>query len=95
VGEIGFDRHEFLYELTFWEIRSIIRGYNARHHAGWEQARLVAYHAHFCMGAKETPPQPEQWYPFSWERPEPIPQDEIDDIQAEMDAIVNNSIQNQ
>ena len=91
MGEICFPRQEFLNDLKFWEIRSIIRGYNARHHSGWEQARLVAYNAHYCMGSKEPPPTVNNWLKFPWERPEEIPQDEIDDIQAEMDAIINNS----
>lgn len=68
MGEIGFSRHEFLHELVWWEVKSIIRGYNARHHAGWEQARLVAYNAHFCMGSKETPPTVNEWIKFPWER---------------------------
>jgi len=68
VGEIGFSRHEFLYELVWWEVRSIIRGYNARHHHGWEQARLVAYNAHYCMGSKDTPPTVTEWIKFPWEQ---------------------------
>lgn len=68
MGEIGFPRREFLYELVWWEVRSIIRGYNARHHHGWEQARLVAYNAHYCMGCKDTPPTVEEWIKFPWEQ---------------------------
>lgn len=30
VGEYGISRHEFLYEIRFWEARRIIRGYNKR-----------------------------------------------------------------
>jgi hypothetical protein len=30
VGEIGRDRHEFLYEMTYWEVLRIIRGYRRR-----------------------------------------------------------------
>ena len=67
MGEIGFPRKEFLYELVWWEVKSIIRGYNARHHAGWEQARLIAYNAHYCMGSKETPPTVNEWIKFPWE----------------------------
>ena len=79
VGEIGFSRREFLHELVWWEVKSIIRGYNARHHHGWEQARLVAYNARFCMGAK-NPPTPLEWLPFPWER-EPLPtDDEINEL---------------
>jgi hypothetical protein len=30
VGEIGIPRREFLYDLRFWEVRRIIRGYRRR-----------------------------------------------------------------
>lgn len=30
MGEIGIPRHEFLYEIRFWEVRRIIRGYRRR-----------------------------------------------------------------
>lgn len=68
MGEIGISRNTFYYELKWWEVKSIIRGYNARHHAGWEQARLVAYQAHYCMGSKETPPTVTEWLKFPWEK---------------------------
>ena len=72
MGEIGISRHTFYYELTWWEVKSIIRGYNNRHHAGWEQARLVAYQAHYCMGSKETPPTVTEWLKFPWEKEKEI-----------------------
>ena len=30
MGEIGFPRREFLYEVAFWEIRRIVKGYRMR-----------------------------------------------------------------
>ena len=30
VGEIGITRHEFLYEISFWEVQRIIKGYRRR-----------------------------------------------------------------
>ena len=30
VGEIGMPRREFLYEIQFWEVRRIIKGYRKR-----------------------------------------------------------------
>ena len=30
MGEIGRDRHEFLYEMTYWEVLRIIKGYRKR-----------------------------------------------------------------
>ena len=95
MGEIGISRHEFYRELRWWEIKSIIRGYNARHHAGWEQARLVAYNARFCMGSKDPIPTVTEWLKFSWEQKAvtPLSQDEIDDLQAEMAAINAENVQ--
>ena len=89
MGEIGFRRPEFLYDLVWWEIKSIIRGYNSRQHAGWEQARLIAYTTRFCMGSKTTPPPVNQWIKFPWEqqRPMEVPQEVIDELQAEMKAM--------
>ena len=89
MGEIGFPRREFLHEIKWWEVKSIIRGYNARHHAGWEQARLVAYNARFCMGSKDPVPTVSEWIKFSWEKEHvaPISQEDIDELQAEIAAI--------
>ena len=30
MGEIGRDRHEFLYEIQYWEVLRIIKGYRKR-----------------------------------------------------------------
>ena len=30
MGEIGISRREFLYDLRFWEVRRIVRGYRKR-----------------------------------------------------------------
>jgi hypothetical protein len=89
VGEIGFSYDRFLYGLMWWEVRSIIRGYHNRHHAGWEQARLVAYNAHYCMGSKEPVPAVTEWIKFPWEKKDfaPISDKEREDLLAEMDAI--------
>lgn len=43
VGEIGYDRHEFLHDLKFWEIKSIVRGYRLRCRTVWEASRLNAF----------------------------------------------------
>ena len=89
VGEIGFPRKEFLHDLKWWEVKSIIRGYNARHHESWKQARLIAYNAHYCMGLPEgkTAPSLYDWLPFSWEKPNIPTFDEVKDVVAEIDAI--------
>ena len=43
MGEIGYNKDEFLHVLKFWEIRSIIKGYRNRSHTQWESVRLGAY----------------------------------------------------
>jgi hypothetical protein len=89
VGEIGISRHEFYYELKWWEVKAIIHGYNNRHHHGWEQARLVAYNARFCMGSKNPIPTVTEWLKFPWEKEEhnEMTQQDRDELQAEMDAM--------
>ena len=89
MGEIGITPGTFRYGLRWWEIKSIIRGYNARHHHGWEQARLVAYNARFCMGSKDPLPTVTEWLKFPWEQKAvtPVSQEVVDELQAEMDAI--------
>ena len=49
MGEIGIPRREFLYDLRFWEVRRIIRGYRRR---DWLKHQLMAecvYAATFAM----------------------------------------------
>ena len=49
MGEIGIPRREFLYDLRFWEVRRIIRGYRRR---DWLKHQLMAecvYAANFSM----------------------------------------------
>ena len=89
VGEIGISRHEFYYELRWWEVRAIIRGYRKRYHPGWEQARLVAYNAHYCMGSKTTPPIVSEWLPFTWEKEESIESKLTESDISEMQKMIN------
>ena len=68
-----------------------MRGYNARHHAGWEQARFIAYHARYCMGVPkgQTAPKVEQWWPLPWEHDiAPITQEEEDEIKNDLEEIL-------
>lgn len=88
VGEIGIDRKEYLYDLMYWEIILIVRGYFARKHSGWEQARLIAYNAHFCMGSKDIPPTVDQWLPFPWEHDTPpISEEEEEELLNEIESL--------
>jgi hypothetical protein len=90
VGEIGINRHVFYKELKWWEVKAIIRGYNARQHPGWEQTRWIAYHVRFCMGLPkgEVAPVLTEWIKFPWEKETviPITEDERAELVAEMNA---------
>ena len=95
MGEIGIPRREFLYELTFWEARRIMRGYNRRVCQQWSMTRWQTYlmMSSFCGGKSmreagifsvkdliELPTDKNVTTPN-------ISQEDIDELQAEMDAI--------
>lgn len=44
MGEIGFPRNDFLTQIRWWEVRSILRGYNNRSRGMWSSARWQTYH---------------------------------------------------
>ena len=99
MGEIGLDRKEYLYVLTFCDLLCIERGYYRRQRASWEQARLVAYHVRYCMGLakNETAKTLTEWLPFSWEKepadPTSIPTEE--EIAEMMDMMREMNAQNE
>ena len=49
VGEIGIPRREFLYDLQFWEVRRIVRGYRRRDLLKHQLMAECAYAAIFAM----------------------------------------------
>jgi hypothetical protein len=49
VGEIGIPRREFLYDLRFWEVRRIIRGYRRRHLLNYQLLATCAYASIYTM----------------------------------------------
>lgn len=49
VGEIGFPRQEFLYELRWWEVNSIIRGYRKRNRLTHQLIAECVYATTFTM----------------------------------------------
>jgi len=44
VGEIGYNRREYLYELTHCDLLLIERGYERRHTHMWSASRWETYH---------------------------------------------------
>ena len=66
MGEIGRDRREYLYEMSYCDILLIQRGYRRRNILQYQLQRLQAYGAFHCMGgSKKTP---EQWLPLYVDR---------------------------
>lgn len=49
MGEIGIPRREFLYDLRFWEVRRIIRGYRQRDRLKHQLIAECAYAATYAM----------------------------------------------
>ena len=49
MGEIGIPRREFLYDLQFWEVRRIIRGYRRRDRLKYQLMAQCVYAATYAM----------------------------------------------
>ena len=49
MGEIGIPRREFLYDLRFWEVRRIIRGYRKRNRLTHQLLAECVYASTFAM----------------------------------------------
>ena len=90
MGEIGRDRREYLYEMSYCEILLIIRGYRHRNILQYQLQRLQAYGAFFCMGGAEKTPN--EWIPMYFDKyiqnrgPE-LTVDEKDELLADMAAL--------
>lgn len=49
MGEIGIPRREFLYDLRFWEVRRIVRGYRRRDRLKHQLLAECVYASMYCM----------------------------------------------
>lgn len=49
MGEIGIPRREFLYDIQFWEVRRIIRGYRQRDRLKHQLLAECVYAATYAM----------------------------------------------
>lgn len=49
VGEIGISRREFLYELRFWEVDAIIKGYRRRNRLTHQLLAEIVYTTTYSM----------------------------------------------
>ena len=73
MGEIGIDRHEYLYELTACDMFLIERGYERRNRHLWSSTRWGTYHIMLATcGTKALQEsgiyKPTDLIQFPWER---------------------------
>ena len=91
MGEIGIPRREFLYDIRFWEVRRIIRGYRQR---DWLKHQLMAECVYAATYAMRDPKGKtvSDMFPMLFDYDDdddepPISEEDVAELQAEMDAI--------
>jgi hypothetical protein len=92
VGEIGRDRLEYQYDMSYCDIVLIIRGYRRRNVLQYQLQRLQAFASTFAFSGNEKGLKPEDLWPLYFDRYKeqsapPISQDEVKELQDEMAAI--------
>ena len=97
MGEIGRDRKEYLYEMSYCEIMLIIRGYRRRNVLQYQLQRMQVFASTFCMGGNKDGKEPQQLWPLYFDKyidhsQPPISEEEIEDLQAEMEALNRQGI---
>jgi len=92
VGEIGIPRREFLYDLRFWEVRRIIRGYRQRDRLKHQLIAECAYAAMYAMRDSQGKTV-EDIFPMLFEDDDydepPISEEDVADLLADMEAFNN------
>ena len=91
MGEIGIPRREFLYDLRFWEVRRIIRGYRRRDLLKHQLMAECVYAAIYAMRDPKGKTVADM-FPMLFEDDDdddepPISAEEVAELQAEMDAL--------
>ena len=88
MGEIGIDRHEFLFELRLWEINAIVEGYRMRARTTWDATRWQTWLILCALGAKGLhEPEKLQRFPWDDEEGEVMTKEDAKALQKEMAAI--------
>ena len=93
VGEVGINRREYLYELEYWEVVLITRGYGRRCRNLWSAARWHAYQVMSAMPYTDLKKagicRPTDLITFPWEKGEKagLPgEDEMEEYRRDMEA---------
>lgn len=91
MGEIGIPRREFLYDIRFWEVRRIIRGYRRR---DWLKHQLMAECVYAATYAMRDPKGKTvaDMFPMIFDTDDdddepPITEEDVAELQAEMDEL--------
>lgn len=88
MGEIGYNRHEFLYDLRLWEIHLIVIGYRKRDRLKHQLMAECAYAAIYAMrdpkGKTVADMFPQIFEDDDIDDEPPITDDEVSDLQALM-----------
>ena len=97
MGEIGYNRHEFLYDLRLWEIHLIVMGYRNRDRLKHQLMAECAYAAIYAMrdpkGKTVADMFPQIFEDDDIPDDPPMTDEEAEELQAEMDAF--NAMQQQ
>ena len=97
MGEIGYNRHEFLYDLRLWEIHLIVMGYRKRDRLKHQLMAECTYAAIYAMrdpkGKTVADMFPQIFEDDDIPNDPPMTYEEAEELQAEMDAF--NAMQQQ
>lgn len=90
MGEIGIPRREFLYDIRFWEVRRIIRGYRRRDLLKHQLMAECVYAAIHVMRDPQGKTVADM-FPMLFDNDDdddepPISEEDVADMQAMMDA---------
>lgn len=89
MGEIGIPRREFLYDIRFWEVRRIIRGYRRR---DWLKHQLLAECVYAAIHVMRDPQGKTvaDMFPMLFEYDDddepPLTKEDVDDLLADINA---------
>ncbi len=89
MGEIGIDRKEYLYELTYCDTLMISRGYVRRYRNLWSATRWHAFNIMsaipYCDLRQNGIFEPTDLIKFPWERSVPVSDEEVEDVLASIE----------
>ena len=95
MGEIGIPRREFLYDIRFWEVRRIVRGYRQRDRLKHQMMAECVYAATYAMRDPQGR-RVEDMFPMLFDDDDnddepPISEEDVADMQAMMEAFNNSN----